>query len=209
MIPVFNLRFLLLQSDDEDSIASTSKAAADKIKSNNNNYSNSNNSISSKDEGDNDEGEKKKDNKVESSANEANDEDDNNSKNNNVDLSNDDDLPQSEIEVSSLPSPLFDLDDEAKQELADFEIMIQSATPSFHHHHHHPHHRPTVGVQNYAVGGGTNSAFHRQATGFHHHAHHQVRVTQSPIHSIFCIGNTLKRYKLMRWDDTNVKKSKE
>ncbi|XP_067618210.1 segmentation protein cap'n'collar isoform X2 [Eurosta solidaginis] len=88
------------------------------------------------------------------------------------------DLTLSEIEINSLPSPLFDLDDEAREELADFDIMLQStsAPTPFHHHHHHPHQR-AAGMQSY-VGGGANSAFHRQATGFHH-GHHQGRMSLS------------------------------
>ncbi|XP_065371841.1 segmentation protein cap'n'collar isoform X2 [Calliphora vicina] len=97
----------------------------------------------------------------------------------------DNDLPQSEIEVSSLPSPLFDLDDEAKEELADLSMMLHSSAPfaPHHHHHHHPHaHHPRAGgaaggvggVQNY---GGVNSAFHRQpSSGGFHHGHHQGRM---------------------------------
>ncbi|XP_017476147.1 PREDICTED: segmentation protein cap'n'collar-like, partial [Rhagoletis zephyria] len=80
------------------------------------------------------------------------------------------DLSLSEIEVNSLPSPLFDLDDEAREELADFNIMLQSAAATPSPFHHHPHQRG-AGMQTY-VGGGANSAFHRQATGFHH-GHHQ------------------------------------
>lgn len=95
----------------------------------------------------------------------------------------DSDLPQSEIEVSSLPSPLFDLDDEAKEELADLSMMLHSSAP-FAPHHHHAHHAARAaaggaaavgvgGVQNY---GGVNSAFHRQpSSGGFHHGHHQVR----------------------------------
>lgn len=95
----------------------------------------------------------------------------------------DNDLPQSEIEVSSLPSPLFDLDDEAKEELADLSMMLHSSAPfapHHHHHHAHPHHARAGaaaggvgGVQNY---GGVNSAFHRQpSSGGFHHGHHQVK----------------------------------
>ncbi|XP_018803055.1 PREDICTED: segmentation protein cap'n'collar isoform X2 [Bactrocera latifrons] len=87
------------------------------------------------------------------------------------------DLSLSEIEVYSLPSPLFDLDDEAREELADFDKMLQSAgaAPSpFHHHHSH---QRSAGMQGY-VGGGANSAFHRQAGGFHH-GHHQGRMSLS------------------------------
>ncbi|XP_046805390.1 segmentation protein cap'n'collar isoform X2 [Lucilia cuprina] len=96
---------------------------------------------------------------------------------------NDSDLPQSEIEVSSLPSPLFDLDDEAKEELADLSMMLHSSAPFAPHHHHHPHaHHARAGgavggvggVQNY---GGVNSAFHRQpSSGGFHHGHHQGRM---------------------------------
>nr|AIN41793.1 transcription factor cap and collar [Bactrocera dorsalis] len=87
------------------------------------------------------------------------------------------DLSLSEIEVNSLPSPLFDLDDEAREELADFDIMLQSAgAPPSPFHHHHSHQRG-AGMQGY-VGGGANSAFHRQAGGFHH-GHHQGRMSLS------------------------------
>lgn len=99
----------------------------------------------------------------------------------------DEDLPESEIEVSSLPSPLFDLDDEAKEELADLSMMLHSSAPfAPHHHPHHPHHphahhhrgataaAGVGGAQNY---GGVNSAFHRQpSSGGFHHGHHQVSV---------------------------------
>ncbi|KAL9891797.1 NFE2 like bZIP transcription factor cap-n-collar isoform 2-T9 [Glossina fuscipes fuscipes] len=103
----------------------------------------------------------------------------------------DDDLTQSEVD--SLPSPLFDLDDEAKEELADLDMMLHSSAPfaphhhphphahhPHHHHHHHHHHRATgtTGSQNY---GGVNSAFHRQpsSTGGFHHGHHQGRMPLS------------------------------
>ncbi|XP_049304194.1 segmentation protein cap'n'collar isoform X3 [Bactrocera dorsalis] len=87
------------------------------------------------------------------------------------------DLSLSEIEVNSLPSPLFDLDDEAREELADFDMMLQSAgAPPSPFHHHHSHQRG-AGMQGY-VGGGANSAFHRQAGGFHH-GHHQGRMSLS------------------------------
>lgn len=103
-------------------------------------------------------------------------EEDNDDTNNDHD---DNDLPQSEIEVSSIPSPLFDLDDEAKEELADLSMMLHSSAPfaPHHHHPHHPHHRGAAGgvvggAQNY---GSVNSAFHRQpSSGGFHHGHHQV-----------------------------------
>lgn len=101
----------------------------------------------------------------------------------------DDDLPESEIEVSSLPSPLFDLDDEAKEELADLSMMLHSSAPfAPHHHPHHPHHphahhhRGATAAAGVGVGGaqnygGVNSAFHRQpSSGGFHHGHHQVSV---------------------------------
>ncbi|XP_075147822.1 NFE2 like bZIP transcription factor cap-n-collar isoform X2 [Haematobia irritans] len=103
------------------------------------------------------------------------------------DANNNDDLPQSEIEVSSLPSPLFDLDDEANEELNDLSMMLHSSAPFAPHHHphhpHHPHHRGASGpasvggAQNY---GGVNSAFHRQpSSGGFHHGHHQGRMPLS------------------------------
>ncbi|KAM7362055.1 NFE2 like bZIP transcription factor cap-n-collar isoform 2-T5 [Cochliomyia hominivorax] len=123
----------------------------------------------------------------------ANEEDNNNNNNkdvegetNNDGDDEDSDLPQSEIEVSSLPSPLFDLDDEAKEELADLSMMLHSSAPFAPHHHPHPHHHHAAraaagsagvsvgGVQNY---GGVNSAFHRQpSSGGFHHGHHQGRM---------------------------------
>ncbi|XP_013101796.2 segmentation protein cap'n'collar isoform X2 [Stomoxys calcitrans] len=104
-----------------------------------------------------------------------------------ADDNEDDDLPQSEIEVSSLPSPLFDLDDEANEELNDLSMMLHSSAPFAPHHHphhpHHPHHRGAGGAggvggsQNY---GGVNSAFHRQpSSGGFHHGHHQGRMPLS------------------------------
>lgn len=65
--------------------------------------------------------------------------------------------PQSEVEISSLPSPLFDFEDASELE-ADLEMMIQSAAGPFQHHR---------SGQNY---GATNSAFRQ--SGFHHHHHH-------------------------------------
>uniref|UniRef100_A0A1B0A584 Uncharacterized protein n=1 Tax=Glossina pallidipes TaxID=7398 RepID=A0A1B0A584_GLOPL len=104
------------------------------------------------------------------------------------DNDDDDEYDLTQSEVDSLPSPLFDLDDEAKEELADLDMMLHSSAPfaphhhphphahhPHHHHHHHHHHRATgttTGSQNY---GGVNSAFHRQpsSTGGFHHGHHQ------------------------------------
>lgn len=63
--------------------------------------------------------------------------------------------PQSEVEVASAQSELFNLDN--ADALDELDMMIQSAG-SFQHH------RPG---QNY----GTNSVFRQ--SGFHHH-HHQV-----------------------------------
>ncbi|XP_058982995.1 segmentation protein cap'n'collar isoform X1 [Musca domestica] len=108
-------------------------------------------------------------------------EEDNDDTNNDHD---DNDLPQSEIEVSSILSPLFDLDDEAKEELADLSMMLHSSAPfaPHHHHPHHPHHRGAAGgvvggAQNY---GSVNSAFHRQpSSGGFHHGHHQGRMPLS------------------------------
>lgn len=92
------------------------------------------------------------------------------------------DLSLSEIEVNSLPSPLFDLDDEAREELANFDIMLQSTAAPPSPFHHHPHQRG-AGMQGY-VGSGANSAFHRQATGFHH-GHHQVSAKNAYLRWLF------------------------
>ncbi|XP_053946353.1 segmentation protein cap'n'collar isoform X2 [Anastrepha ludens] len=164
---------------NNDSVASTSKAAAAK----NNKTSNDKTKLETGEEVlidnnntsvDKEEGEDLNKGALAKSGGTTKNEEDNN---NEEDYIDDFDLSLSEIEVNSLPSPLFDLDDEAREELADFDIMLQSAAappPPF--HHHHPHQRG-AGMQSY-VGGGANSAFHRQATGFHH-GHHQGRMSLS------------------------------
>ncbi|XP_039957973.1 segmentation protein cap'n'collar isoform X2 [Bactrocera tryoni] len=167
-----------------DSVASTSKAAA--AKTNNNN--NINNDKTKTETGEDELNENKN---VSAIISNGKDEDlaektlgtitDGTTKqeqdNTEEDYIDDFDLSLSEIEVNSLPSPLFDLDDEAREELADFDIMLQSAgAPPSPFHHHHSHQRG-AGMQGY-VGGGANSAFHRQASGFHH-GHHQGRMSLS------------------------------
>ncbi|XP_050317500.1 segmentation protein cap'n'collar isoform X3 [Bactrocera neohumeralis] len=167
-----------------DSVASTSKAAA--AKTNNNN--NINNDKTKTETGEDELNENKN---VSAIISDGKDEDlaektlgtitDGTTKqeqdNTEEDYIDDFDLSLSEIEVNSLPSPLFDLDDEAREELADFDIMLQSAgAPPSPFHHHHSHQRG-AGMQGY-VGGGANSAFHRQASGFHH-GHHQGRMSLS------------------------------
>nr|XP_036217509.1 segmentation protein cap'n'collar isoform X3 [Bactrocera oleae] len=171
-----------------DSVASTSKAAAAKTNNNNNNNdktkseteedeindnsSNNNNNASAIISNGKDEDLTKKTLGTTTDVTTKHKED-----NTEEDYIDDFDLSLSEIEVNSLPSPLFDLDDEAREELADFDIMLQSAgAPPSPFHHHHPHQRG-AGMQGY-VGGGANSAFHRQATGFHH-GHHQGRMSLS------------------------------
>lgn len=88
-------------------------------------------------------------------------------------------LTQRGTEFNYLPSPLFDLDDEAKEELANLSMMLHSSAPFAPHHHPHHHARAgsatggVGGVQTYGV---VNSAFHRQpSSGSFHHGHHQVR----------------------------------
>ncbi|XP_073815554.1 NFE2 like bZIP transcription factor cap-n-collar isoform X2 [Musca autumnalis] len=184
--------------DDDTTGASTSKAAAAAAnnkkqlksdKEDNNNDSDSRNKSSGdlelKSEGGDDD---LKDNDVEkklsnlAKSEEEAKEDNNNNNADQEDANDDNDLPQSEIEVTSLPSPLFDLDDEAKEELADLSMMLHSSAPFAPHHHHHPHHphhrgASAGGVQNY---GGVNSAFHRQpSSGGFHHGHHQGRMPLS------------------------------
>ncbi|CAD6995317.1 unnamed protein product [Ceratitis capitata] len=174
------------ESNNDDSYASTSKAAAVK----NDDDKRITKSETSEDEGINDDNitsarlvngkeETEKDSNKKTLATSTTDKDtklERESINEN-DYIDDFDLSLSEIEVNSLPSPLFDLDDEAREELADFDMMLQSAAappPTFHHHHPHSHQRG-AGMQGY-VGGGANSAFHRQASGFHH-GHHQAKLS--------------------------------
>lgn len=195
--PIFIIQYsyitISLCFKDEDTGASTSKAAAaaannkhlkpEKEDQDDEDDLNSTSSTTETDlakdlksEGDSKDDPNTEDNKKSSSNNSKNDGNDTEDEDD-----DDEDLSQSEIEVSSLPSPLFDLDDEAKEELADLSMMLHSSAPfaPHHHHHphaHHPHHARGAGVgagQNY---GGVNSAFHRQpSSGGFHHGHHQVR----------------------------------